>query len=128
MNIYFVFSWFLPRLLHRDIDMDGARQVQKEMGWLNIVNVSLLPKKPKLLRLACFQLISKRPPLQKFSIFVKYQWFSSLLSGSALCIYFSHLPFFQYHKGYQPQWLHVFSQICLLPIVSQRQRAWCNQE
>lgn len=45
-------------------------------------------QKGKLYRSACFQLVSKLPPLQKqFFIFGKCHWFSYMLSGSDLFIF-----------------------------------------
>lgn len=118
----FLTSGLLPRLLHRDIDMDGARQGQKNLAWLHTVNASLLLKKGKLYRSACFQLVSKLSPFQKqFFFFGKCHWFSSLLPGSDLFVYFQNLPFFQPHQGHQPAPYIFLILLCCLSFLRDRE-------
>lgn len=82
---FFLTSGLLPRLLHRDIDMDGARRGEKRSGLA--AYSQCLPSSPeaKLYRFACFQLVSKWPPLQNT---VFYLWQMSLVFLSAVRMFY----------------------------------------
>lgn len=120
----FLDFWLTSKIITQGYRYGWCKTGQKNLAWLHTVNASLLLKKGKLYRSACFQLVSKLSPLQKqFFIFGKCHWFSSLLSGSDLFVYFQNLPFFQSHQGHQPAPYIFLILLCCLSFLRDREHS-----